>query len=301
MAKIVIIGPGRMGTALAIAFASAGHTIIGAFAKHAHSEKTERFVNAVAVAIADKSPVPVPVFTWPAAVREADARAALQQADLIVIAVPDTAVTPVAQTLADTMLLHSDQIVLHCSGATPHTALMPLIKQAIPCLCVHPLQAVANPEDAPACFRDVVFTIDGSDQAVERMAQMIREIGGVPERIEPDQRAQYHAAAVLASNAVVALATVAAELAGLSGGVKPFLPLLQGAVANLKQYGLPDALTGPVDRADLETVSRHLIALQNNPTALRIYRALQSAAADVARQKGSLSAEQWKMFHDMFE
>lgn len=303
MAKIVIIGPGRMGTAIAIAFASTGHAILGAFARHAEGEQAKRFANAVQA----------PVWAWPRTQPRVqpsdvanpsvieDALNAIADADLIVVAVPDTAVTPVAQTLADMNVLHSNQIVLHCSGAAPHTALLPLQKQGVPCLCMHPLQTVANPEDAPGCFRDVVFTLDGSDAAVERIAEMVREIHGVPERIDPGQRARYHAAAVLASNAVVALVAVAGDLAGLSKGAVPFLPLLQGALQNLKQYGLPDALTGPVDRADFPTVQKHLEALENNPTALRIYRALQSAAADVARQKGSLTAEQWTAFHELFD
>lgn len=294
MADIVIIGPGRMGTALAIAFAAAGHAVIGAFAHSAKGDNAKMFA-AVTQAPVWAWPMPCDAVDWPD-----DARTALATAHLILIATPDAAVTPVAQTLSQTTWLQSHQTVVHCSGARPHTALMPLLKQEIPCLCMHPLQTVANPKDAPGCFQDVVFTLDGSDLAVERMGGLITQIGGVPERIEPEQRAQYHAAAVLASNAVVALVAVAAGLAGLSTGSRPFLPLLQGAVDNLKQYGLPDALTGPVDRADFETVSRHLIALQNNPTADRIYRALQSVATDVARHKGSLSAEQWQMFHDLF-
>lgn len=313
MAKMVIIGPGRMGTALAIALRATGHTILGAYAQHADGEKAKRFVNAVHAPVWPWPPTAQPAHTAPASPTAKPApkfapfsspmpaSQALAEADLIVIAVPDTAVTPAARTLADMNLLNSNQIVLHCSGATPHTALMPLLEQGIPCLCMHPLQTVANPEDAPGCFRDVVFTLDGSDAAVARVAQLVRELGGVPERIEPGQRAQYHAAAVLMSNGVVALAAVAAELADLKSGAKPFLPLLQGALQNLRQYGLPDSLTGPVDRADFPTVSNHLEALQNNPTALRIYRALQSAAADVACRKGSLTADQWTAFHDLFD
>lgn len=300
MANIIVIGSGRMGTALAIAFAHAGHVILGAFARNPDSQSAASFVSLTGA----------PVWRWPNVddhdQRDAidwpvDARHVLTQADLIVIATPDAAVTPVAQTLAAATLLQSSQTVAHCSGATPHTALHPLMLQGVDAVCMHPLQTVANPQDAPSCFADVVFTLDGTPKGVNTVARLVEQIGGVPERIDPADRPRYHAAAVLASNAVISLLAVAAGLAGLSAGSRPFLPLLQGAVDNLKHYGLPDALTGPVERADLQTVSRHLIALQDNPTANRVYRALQSVAADVARHKGSLSPEQWQMFHALFE
>ena len=110
----------------------------------------------------------------------------------------------------------------------------------------------------------------------------------------------YHAAAALASNALVALASVAAQVSGLSDGLKALLPLLYGAVDNLDRLGLPAALTGPIERGDISTVEAHLQALQHNPTALSVYAALGKATADVARSKESLSQQQWEYFQQLF-
>jgi predicted short-subunit dehydrogenase-like oxidoreductase (DUF2520 family) len=54
----------------------------------------------------------------------------------------------------------------------------------------------------------------------------------------------------------------------------------------MKQALPDDALTGPVVRGDADTVGKHLRALEGNETALEVYRALSSAAVDIAGYRG---------------
>jgi predicted short-subunit dehydrogenase-like oxidoreductase (DUF2520 family) len=98
-----------------------------------------------------------------------------------------------------------------------------------------------------------------------------------PFHVANSQRAQYHAAATIASNHLVALLGQAVRVAH-AAGVPPqaLLPLVRASVDNVEALGAAAALTGPVARGDVDTVARHLDAL---PAGERhAYRALASEA-----------------------
>src|SRR5690606_15358821 len=72
-------------------------------------------------------------------------------------------------------------------------------------------------------------------------------------------------------------------------------PLMEGAIENVARLGPSRALTGPIERGDVETVQAHLSALAEAAGADRerlegLYRTLGlSALALVARRDGELS------------
>ncbi|MGH2487348.1 MAG: DUF2520 domain-containing protein, partial [Ktedonobacterales bacterium] len=74
------------------------------------------------------------------------------------------------------------------------------------------------------------------------------------------------------------------------------LPLLRASVENLARVGLPDALTGPIARGDVGTITRHLAWLDahtGDPGGADLraaYIALARLAIPLAEAKGSLSA-----------
>jgi predicted short-subunit dehydrogenase-like oxidoreductase (DUF2520 family) len=285
MHRFVVIGPGRMGTALSLALKASGHEVLAAVHPSPSGATSRRYRDLTGVS----------VVAWDAV--EEYVRAA----DVVLITVPDKAVTPVAQTLAERNWLDAEKVVVQTAGSKSSESLWPVRPSGAGQLTLHPLQTIADPADGPQLLRGVYCTLDGDEPSVALGASWVRAWGGIPVQIRPEQRAAYHAAAVLASNAVVALASVAAELSGIPDGLRALLPLLRGAVANLEQLGLPAALTGPIERGDTPTVEAHLSALRNNPTALSVYAALGKATADVARSKGSISLEQWENFHQMFQ
>jgi predicted short-subunit dehydrogenase-like oxidoreductase (DUF2520 family) len=107
-----------------------------------------------------------------------------------------------------------------------------------------------------------------------------------------ERKALYHAAAVAASNYLVAVEDLATRLA-VAAGVPPgealraLLPLVHGTVRNLERRGLPAALTGPVARGDAEVVRTHRAALRALDPALdATYAALGRHALRVAVERG---------------
>jgi predicted short-subunit dehydrogenase-like oxidoreductase (DUF2520 family) len=84
--------------------------------------------------------------------------------------------------------------------------------------------------------------------------------------IPPGSKAIYHSAFVFASNYVVTLYAIAEKLLVGLGAEREVADnalngLLAGTVANLRQQGVPAALTGPLVRGDAETIRLHLEAL----------------------------------------
>ena len=130
---------------------------------------------------------------------------------------------------------------------------------------------------------------------MEQLLRLVADLGGTPLILRAEDKALYHAAAVLASNYVVTLAKLATDLWLRLGQERPaalkaLLPLIQGAVDNLNAVGLPAALTGPIARGDVPTVRRHLEALADAAPSLQtVYRDLALETIPVALARGGLS------------
>jgi predicted short-subunit dehydrogenase-like oxidoreductase (DUF2520 family) len=182
---------------------------------------------------------------------------------------------------------------VHLSGALGLEVLAPLgVKHAVGSF--HPLQSfpAARPPDS---FRGITIAIDASSPSLRRrLRQLARAVGASPQRVSDSQRALYHAAAVFASNYVIAVVAVAVSLLEAIGwprarAERALVPLVEGVVANLRKRGTVGALTGPIRRGDVVTIRRHLEALdavRNELAARDVYRMLGRIALEVAREAG---------------
>ena len=107
--------------------------------------------------------------------------------------------------------------------------------------------------------------------------------------MDDEQRALYHSAAVLASNYLV---TLAALVQDAFGEIDPFIPLMEGTLANVRNLGTTRALTGPILRGDASTIERHIEALQDlAPAVAPYYRTLGVATAEQLAASGRLQGE----------
>ncbi|MGH8203795.1 MAG: DUF2520 domain-containing protein, partial [Steroidobacteraceae bacterium] len=133
------------------------------------------------------------------------------------------------------------------------------------------------------------FALAGEMHALNAARRIVNALDGMPLVIPPTLRPTYHAAAVMASNYVIALLAVAARLledASVdSGKVLPaLLPLVRGTLDNLEHLGVAAALTGPIARGDADTIRLHLARLSAEDRAL--YCRLGLELLRLARQTG---------------
>src|SRR5881392_34050 len=263
-----IIGPGRAGVGLALALARAGYLVrLYGRRKRAIPDPLELTVGA-----ADAAPPPA----W------------LAQAGVVILAVRDDAIRPLAQTLARGGV-RPEHVVLHLSGAQGQEALAPLVPSRAALGSLHPLQTISDPERAAERLKGAWAAVEGMPRAVEVAERLAQDLGLRPFRIPSQAKPMYHAGAVFASNYFVVVEAVAQRLlrhAGLSDAEawQALRPLVEGTLENLGQLGPLAALTGPVARGDEATIRRHVEALTRDDAAL--YRVLGRAALELAQKRG---------------
>jgi predicted short-subunit dehydrogenase-like oxidoreductase (DUF2520 family) len=123
----------------------------------------------------------------------------------------------------------------------------------------------------------------------ERLAA---DMGSVPFSLPDDTRPLYHAAAVFASNYVVATSGIAERMFAVAGVPDPLAamrPLQEATLSNVHRLGPEAALTGPAVRGDASTIERNLGAVATSaPDAVPAYVAMCRVALDLAERAGRL-------------
>jgi predicted short-subunit dehydrogenase-like oxidoreductase (DUF2520 family) len=231
----------------------------------------------------------------PGATAVAGPQAVGDAADLVFLTVPDAAIGPVAQSVA----WRTGQAVVHTSGVDSLASLAAARQAGALVGSLHPLQTFApSPAADPlAPFAGITCALEGDAALLPRLEALVAVLGARSLRLPAEAKPLYHAAAVVASNYLVTLLHLAAELWDAFGvdertAIAALLPLVQGAVDNVAAHGPGRALTGPIARGDLATVERHLAAIERGrPEALPPYRALALATLTLARSEGGITPQ----------
>ena len=272
MKKFSIVGAGRLGTSLGAALAGRGWQPQVVFDRDAGAARAGRRI--IGGGRASTSPAAV-----------AAARGA------VIVAVPDVAVGRAAAALARAGGLWTGRDVFHTSGLLPAASLRALAGRGARVASLHPVQAFPQKGMPASTFAGITWGIEGDGTAVEAAEEIVRTLGGNVLLLAARDKALYHAACALASNALVALEWMAAGVLGRVGlaedaAASTLLPLLQGTLQNVKSLGLEKALTGPVLRGDVATVKKHLEALRDDPGAREVYVALGKQILGLAAKQG---------------
>lgn len=267
--KVSIIGGGRVGKTLGFLLARAGYRIRGVSCLNlAEAEEAVRFIGAGAPF--------------------EDNTAVVMDSVIVLITTPDDAIASVAHGLAAVPVSWKSRLVLHCSGFLTSGVLQPLADQGAAVATVHPLQTIASPREAVNAIHTGFFSIEGDEDALPTVQAMVSHIGSRYLMIDPRKKVLYHAAAVMASNYVVTLTGLCADLMAEAGvpreqGLEALTPLVQGALDNVKRLGHRRSLTGPISRGDVATVRGHLEGLaRGSRTTDAVYRSLGLATLELA-------------------
>lgn len=278
MSKLLIIGPGRVGTGLALALQKVNHAIIGAVGTSKASPSSLQFERLVGVPVTD--------------VAESEPMARLMKmADIILLCVRDGDIGPLAEKFANRYSFSNEQMVCHTAGALGLDVLHPVERAGARIGCLHPLQTFADPVVSATQLSNTHFAVTGDAKVSSILMSLVNDMGATAFFLQDEERGRYHAGAALASNALVALVNTAASLMPEGAGLESLLPLVEGTILNLRKVGLPAALTGPIERGDIATVRTHLSALAHESSAKNVYQALATVTVDVASAKGSLSKQ----------
>lgn len=221
----------------------------------------------------------------------------IRDSKVIFITTPDDAIGQVWEQLKAANIY--DRIVCHCSGVLSSEIFSDISAPCYRCrgYSIHPLLAVSSRLDSYKELSNTLFTIEGgakdcadrqAEAQTDEMDALFRACGNQVIYLRPQDKAKYHAAAVMASNLVLGLAEAAAEELQSCGfsrkdALGALVPFMQRNVAHLENHMPEEVLTGPVERGDVQTVCTHLDTLTAENR--EIYRLLSGKALGLAKKK----------------
>lgn len=267
------IGAGAVGNGLALGLASKGYRVSAVSSRSLPS----------AEGLAARIPECL-AFTDPQMVAD--------KCNLVFITTPDEDIEQVASQV----LWHRGQGVLHCSGAESLKILEPAARAGAIAGSFHPFQTFAcleTPEEAVERMEGTTFSVEGQGWVLDTLKGMAFRLGGRAILLSPEDRAIYHASAVMSCGHLVALLKAAVDVWESMGvpqeeALPIILPLAKSTLANVSKSGVYASLTGPIARGDTATLSAHLRALEGNlPRIIPLYCALAGESLPLAGEKVS--------------
>lgn len=206
--------------------------------------------------------------------------------DILFLTVPDHQITPVWQALLK--LGVREKILCHCSGVTSSTVFQNREVSSNFAYSIHPLLAFCSKQTSIEQLSRTCFTIEGDPEYLYFWNDFFQATGNPVKEISSADKVKYHSAAVFASNLVLATLGVACDLLEECGFSKEdsrdaLVPIVSYNVDNFSQVGLTNALTGPIERGDCDTVSQHLDIL--SPDQKEVYRLLSQRLLPLAVEK----------------
>ena len=261
--RVAIVGPGRLGRALALELRRAGYRMSEIVSRDTTASKRKARELA----------------------RKVDAQASTSDtarldADLVWFCVPDQEIAAASHQLASA-IVWKKKIVFHSSGALASDELKALRRRGASVASVHPLMTFVS--GSIPSLRGVPFAVEGDAAAVRAARRIVRNLGGEAFTIRKQHKAAYHAWGAFTSPLLVATLVTGERLARAAGlsaveARKKMLPIARQTITNYEALGPAGAFSGPIVRGDAETVRKHLQVLRNVPQAKHVYLALARAA-----------------------
>ena len=253
--SVGLVGPGRAGRAFARSWRSVGGRLLWVLARDRGSATD---VGAERVVDPGESRLP--------------------DSDIVVLAVPDDAISEVARALASRV---SCRYAFHVSGALGSEAIAPLADAGAATASLHPVRPFTG--DPSEDWKGAFVAIEGGNEGAAEGERIAAAVGARPYRLSATDRALYHASATLAAGGTAALVSIAARGWAATGIPEDVARETLGALASRAAAAtaarpFAEAFTGAVARRDAGTVRRHVAALARHPETLALYRSLAEEA-----------------------
>jgi predicted short-subunit dehydrogenase-like oxidoreductase (DUF2520 family) len=252
--RVGFVGAGRVGKGLSLALSRAGYRIVG---------------------LAGRDP--------------REAQRVVDDADIVFLTVPDDSLAAACRALE----WQESKSAVHCSGAAELSVLAHARDEGALVGGFHPLQMFADPEVAARGLKGCAIAVEAEEPLAGILLRMVGDLGARPLRVPPGARAAYHAAAHYAGPFVAALIAEATAIWGRLGiaendALAALLPLMRGSLDAIVHSGPARAMAGSVARGDVETLRRHVQALE--PASRDLYCRLALRTVPLALAAGNLEA-----------
>jgi predicted short-subunit dehydrogenase-like oxidoreductase (DUF2520 family) len=271
---VAFIGTGRAAWSLADGFLDVGYDIIYAASKS--KESVKEFCAEFLVDIGST-----------------DIRTLIKcgkKSIICVIAVPDSVIKEVAETISNLSLDFKKCLFIHLSGAKGSDELATLQAKGALTGSFHIPQSFTSKE--PIIIAGLPVCIEASSEKAERiMKKIARDLELSPIAIKPELKVYYHLAAVFASNFFPAIIEDSIRLFEKAGGNREyyyeiFSPIIETTISNILSEGTQESVSGVLIRKDIETINNHIAALSVDESLVDIlttYRLLTEKTAKLLK------------------
>lgn len=265
--RIGIIGAGKVGTTLGKYLSIHGKNVTGFYSRtHESADEAATFAETETYSSLCKL---------------------VEKSDVIFITTPDGVIP---QVWGD--LLHQDisnRIICHFSGSLSSHVFSGREEAGASGISMHPMYAFSDKFHSYEQFHTAYLTLEGDPEAVAVMKPMWEAIGHHVLTLKAKDKIKYHAAAAMASNEMLGLMQASLDILSECGfsekdSMALLTPLVQGNIASMLEKGCVNALTGPVERGDAQTVRKHLQALEGSKAG-KIYQSLGSTMVELAKRR----------------
>ena len=265
--RIGIIGAGKVGTTLGKYLSIHGKNVTGFYSRtHESADEAATFAETETYSSLCKL---------------------VEKSDVIFITTPDGVIH---QVWGD--LLHQDisnRIICHFSGSLSSHVFSVREEAGASGISMHPMYAFSDKFHSYEQFHTAYLTLEGDPEAVAVMKPMWEAIGHHVLTLKAKDKIKYHAAAAMASNEMLGLMQASLDILSECGfsekdSMALLTPLVQGNIASMLEKGCVNALTGPVERGDAQTVRKHLQALEGSKAG-KIYQSLGSTMVELAKRR----------------
>lgn len=265
--RIGIIGAGKVGTTLGKYLSIHGKNVTGFYSRtHESADEAATFAETETYSSLCKL---------------------VEESDVIFITTPDGVIPQVWGEL-----LHQDisnRIICHFSGSLSSHVFSGREEAGASGISMHPMYAFSDKFHSYEQFHTAYLTLEGDPEAVAVMKPMWEAIGHHVLTLKAEDKIKYHAAAAMASNEMLGLMQASLDILSECGfsekdSMALLTPLVQGNIASMLEKGCVNALTGPVERGDAQTVRKHLQALEGSKAG-KIYQSLGGTMVELAKRR----------------
>lgn len=212
--------------------------------------------------------------------------AIVKASDTLYITTQDREISRVWDCIDKTSI--QNKIICHFSGSLSSVVFQGIEATGASCCSIHPMLAFSDKYSSYLQLKNAFFTIEGDATAVTAMQDIFRPLGNQMVEIDGNQKALYHCAASVLSNQVIAVLDCGYQMLEQVGFSKEQVltatsSLVRGNIENVIALGTEAALTGPIERGDMETVWKHLECIPEE--SKEMYLVLGRKLVEIAKKK----------------
>lgn len=208
--------------------------------------------------------------------------------DTLFITTPDAVIGSVWDCIIKNNMSVQNKIVCHFSGALSSDVFTDSQSMGASVCSIHPMLAFSDKLTSYRIPANTFFALEGDEMAVSALKSLFENLGNTVCRIDKSEKSLYHTAASVLSNELVAVLDMGYSLLEQCGfsrdeAVRATQNLVLGNVKSVLENGCVNALTGPVERNDLQTVKKHVDCLEGE--GRQIYILLAKRLVRLAKAK----------------